>query len=89
MSDELQYPELTELIIEPNYEILWYYYVPLLNREHWDGIEYDDIMYDWAELDYRFGVEYNPIPEPADAGITIGIFLISFIFVSLWIKKFF
>jgi hypothetical protein len=67
----------------------WYYYIPLLDRDEWDGIEYDQITYDWNELDYRFGVEYTSIPEPSDAGLTIGIFLISFLFVSLWMKKFF
>ena len=65
MSNESQF---SELIIEPEYDLYWYYYVPLLDREFWDGIEYDNIKYDWNELDYRFGVEYPAIPEPADAG---------------------
>jgi hypothetical protein len=87
MSHEITTRPLPIINPEPEYE--WYYFIPLLDRKEWDGIEYDQIKYDWNELDYRFGVEYNPIPEPADAGVTIGIFLISFIFVSLWIKKFF
>ena len=65
MSHESQF---SELIIEPEYDLYWYYYVPLLDRESWDGIEYDNIKYDWNELDYRFGVDYPAIPEPADAG---------------------
>ena len=59
--------------IEVEQDWQWYYFVPLLDRSEWDGIEYDSIKYDWDELDYRFGVEYPSIPEPADAGFFMAI----------------
>lgn len=82
MSNESQF---SELVIEPEYEVYWYYYVPLLNRDYWDGIEYDSIRYDWNELDYRFGVEYPAIPEPADAGFVMA-FLVAVFVGFCWIK---
>ena len=80
MSHELEYPEL---IIKPEpetvFETYWYYYIPELNREYWDGVEYDDVKYDWAELDYRFGVDYPSVPEPADAGFFMAIVVAMFV----------
>lgn len=67
-----EYGTITWIQIEPDYQ--WYYFVPLLDREHWDGIEYDSVKYDWQELDYRFGVDYPSIPEPADAGFFMAVF---------------
>ena len=73
--------EETESItwISINQDWEWYYFVPLLDRDEWQGIEYDSIQYGWDELDYRFGVDYPTIPEPADAGfvgaILVGIFV--------------
>ena len=73
--------EETESItwISINQDWEWYYFVPLLDRDEWQGIEYDSIQYGWDELDYRFGVDYPSIPEPADAGfigaILVGIFV--------------
>jgi hypothetical protein len=61
-------------IIEPEPQD-YYYFVPLLNRNDWDGIEYDSIQYGWGELDYRFGVDYPSVPEPADAGFVTSIIL--------------
>lgn len=68
---------ITWITIEQDWE--WYYFVPLLDREEWSGINYDDVQYGWDELDYRFGVDYV-IPEPADAGF-IGAILVA-IFVA-------
>tara|TARA_R100001198_G_scaffold80572_1_gene53143 strand:- start:192 stop:461 length:270 start_codon:yes stop_codon:yes gene_type:complete len=73
--------EETESItwISINQDWEWYYFVPLLDRDEWQGIEYDSIQYGWDELDYRFGVDYPSIPESADAGfvgaILVGIFV--------------
>ena len=61
-------------IINPEPEWEWYYYVPLLDRKEWDGIEYDNIQYGWDELDYRFGVEYDSaIPEPSVTSLLVGL----------------
>ena len=51
----------------------WYYYIPLLDRNEWDGIEYDSIEYSWNELDYRFDTPYPSIPESSTIGLTIGL----------------
>ena len=74
MSHEAQTRPL--LIIEPEYEWEWYYLVPLLDRDEWDGIEYDQIQYSWDELDYRFSVDYPGIPEPSTTGLTIGLIIL-------------
>ncbi len=68
MSHETDY---SQIIIEPEWE--WYYFIPYLDRSEWDGVEYEEIQYGWDELDYRFGVEYNPtVPEPSSIGFIIG-----------------
>jgi len=59
------------LIVEPDWE--WYYYVPLLDRNEWDGIQYDNIQYGWAELDYRFDVEYPQVPEFGFTSLLMGL----------------
>lgn len=74
MSHEAQTRPL--LIIEPEYEWEWYYLVPLLDRDEWDGIEYDQIQYSWDELDYRFGVDYPAVPESSTTGLTIGLIIL-------------
>lgn len=74
------------LIVEPIWDYEWYYLVPILDRELWDGIEYDSIKYDWDELDYRFGVDYNStVPEPADAGFFMAIVVAVFVGIC-WFK---
>jgi len=55
----------------------WYYYIPLLNRSEWDGIEYDSIEYSWDELDYRFDTPYPSVPEPSAIGFIIGVTLLT------------
>jgi hypothetical protein len=57
-------------------EILWYYNIPNLNRESWDGIKYESVRYGWDELDYRFSVEYNSVPEPSFYGLVLGFSLL-------------
>jgi hypothetical protein len=54
-------------------ETLWYYNIPDLSRDSWDGIKYESVRYGWDELDYRFSVEYNSVPEPSSAGLFIGL----------------
>ena len=58
-------------------ETLWYYNIPDLSRESWDGIQYESIRYGWDELDYRFSVEYNSVPEPSFIGLFMGICLLA------------
>lgn len=65
-------------------ETLWYYNIPDLSRESWDGIKYESIRYSWDELDYRFSVEYSPVPESASFALTFG--LIAFTYIAF--KKF-
>lgn len=68
MSHETQFP-----IIDPEPVWEWYYSVPLLDRNEWDGIEYDNVKYQWDELDYRFGVEYNSVPEFGFTSLLMGL----------------
>jgi hypothetical protein len=58
-------------------EILWYYNIPDLSRESWDGIKYESVRYGWDELDYRFSVEYNSVPEPSFIGLFMGLCLLT------------
>tara|TARA_A100000171_G_C2133755_1_gene148538 strand:- start:767 stop:1033 length:267 start_codon:yes stop_codon:yes gene_type:complete len=74
---------ITWINIDQNWE--WYYFVPLLNRNEWDGIEYDSVQYGWDELDYRFGVDYPAIPESSMLSLTFGIIA----FMCIAFKKIF
>ena len=67
-------------------ETLWYYYIPDLSRESWDGIQYESIRYDWDELDYRFGVDYPQVPESASAGLLMGLAFLAVIVYRQIIK---
>jgi len=58
-------------------EVLWYYNIPELNRESWDGIKYESVRYGWDEIDYRFSVEYNSVPEPSFIGLFMGFCLLA------------
>jgi hypothetical protein len=54
-----------------------------LDRSEWDGVEYEEIQYGWEELDYRFGVEYNPtVPEPSSIGFIIGATLLTLVLIN-------
>lgn len=66
------------IIVEPEPQE-YYYLVPLLDRNEWDGIEYDSVQYGWDELDYRFGVEYPSIPEPSATGLLMGLAILGFL----------
>ena len=78
MSHETDYPQI---VIEPEWE--WYYFIPYLDRSAWDGVEYEEIQYGWEELDYRFGVEYNPtVPEPSSIGFIIGATLLTLVLIN-------
>lgn len=70
---------ITYIPVEQDWE--WYYYVPLLDRKEWDGIEYDSIQYGWDELDYRFGVDYSnsSIPEPSITSLLLGLAILGFL----------
>lgn len=57
----------------------WFYYVPLLDRQEWDGIQYDDVQYGWQELDYRFDVPYPSVPEPSFIGLVMGLALLTLV----------
>ncbi len=87
MSHELQYPELSEtdyswgdsISINSNFN---YFYVPSIPDwaySEFDGLLYEGTQYNWKEVDYRLSVDYNSVPEPADAGfigaVLVGIFV--------------
>ena len=55
---------------------LWYYNIPDLSRESWDGIKYESVRYGWDELDYRFSVDYPSVPEPSAIGFIMGATLL-------------
>jgi hypothetical protein len=63
-------------------ERLWYYNIPELNRESWDGIKYESIRYGWDELDYRFSVEYPSVPEPSFIGLFMGLCLLTLALIN-------
>ena len=79
MSHELQYLDTDpdydwgESITLSNYN---YFYVPSIPQwaySEFDGLLYEGVQYNWDEVDYRLSVEYNSVPEPASAGVIIGI----------------
>jgi hypothetical protein len=78
MSHETDFPQI---IIEPEWE--WYYFIPYLDRSEWDGVEYEEVQYGWDELDYRFGVDYNPtVPEPSFYGLLLGFIMLLCVLVK-------
>ena len=74
--EEEEYGSITWIEIGQDWE--WYYYIPLLDRQEWDGIQYDSVQYGWDELDYRFGVDYT-VPEPSTTGLVMGLALLAVI----------
>ena len=68
--EEEEYGTITWIEVNQDWE--WYYFIPLLDRQEWDGIQYDNIQYGWDELDYRFGVDYT-VPAPATTGLLMGL----------------
>jgi len=79
MSHELQYLDADsdydwgESISLSNYN---YFYVPSIPEwaySEFDGLLYEGVQYNWDEVDYRLSVDYNSVPEPASAGVIIGI----------------
>ena len=79
MSHELQY-----LDVDSDYD--WgqsislsdynYFYVPSIPEwaySEFDGLLYEGVQYNWKEVDYRLSVDYPTVPEPASAGVIIGI----------------
>ena len=60
-------------------ETLWYYNIPNLSRDSWDGIQYESIRYNWDELDYRFSVDYPQVPEFGFTSLLMGLAISSII----------
>ena len=93
MSHETQYPQIIELIIEPEWDQsisinsdLNYFYVPALpewTRFEYDGLLYEGVQYNWDEVDYRLSADLA-IPEPASAGVIIGCIAL----LAICIKQF-
>tara|TARA_Y100000287_G_C14144035_1_gene316168 strand:+ start:166 stop:429 length:264 start_codon:yes stop_codon:yes gene_type:complete len=77
--EEEEYGTISWIEVGQDWE--WYYFVPLLDRQEWDGIEYDSVQYGWDELDYRFGVEYSgpSVPEPSFTGLLMGLAILGFL----------
>jgi len=48
---------------------------PSYLRQEFDGLMFEGVQYTWDEFDYRLGVEYNAIPEPADAGFITALIM--------------
>jgi len=74
---ELEETSISFINIGDDWE--WFYYVPLLDRQEWDGIQYDNIQYNWEELDYRFDVPYPSVPEPSFIGLVMGLALLTLV----------
>jgi hypothetical protein len=86
MSHELQYPELSQTDYDWGDTISItssnYFFVPSIPEwaySEFDGLLYEGKEYNWSEVDYRLSVDYNSVPEPADAGfvgaVLVGIFV--------------
>ena len=85
MSITEEQESITWISINEDWE--WYYFVPLLDRDEWSGIEYDSVQYQWDELDYRFGVDYPSVPEPSFVGLAMGLALLAVMcFKSIYAK---
>ncbi len=65
----------------------WYYYIPLLDRQEWDGIEYNSIEYSWQELDYRFDSPYPSVPESSTMGLTISLIVFTYVAFKNYLNK--
>ena len=93
MSHEFYFPELTELIIEPewpqtititNTSDLNYFYVPPLpewTRYEYDGLLYQGVQYNWDEVDYRLSADMV-IPEPSTYALLAGFFVLIFTMIK-------
>lgn len=93
MSHELQYLDTNsdygwgESISLSDYN---YFYVPSIPEwaySEFDGLLYEGVQYNWAEVDYRLTVEYNAVPEPADLGLLMGLAFAGFIAYKIISKK--
>ena len=79
MSHELQYLDNDsdydwgESISLSNYNYFFVPSIPEWAYSEFDGLLYEGVQYNWDEVDYRLSVEYNSVPEPASAGVIIGI----------------
>ena len=88
MSHEAQTRPL--LIEEPVYDLdesitstgtnLNYFYVPSLPewaRSEYDGLVYEGVTYNWAEVDYRLSAS---VPEPSFIGAVMGLCILAVVF---------
>ena len=56
-------------------------------RFEFEGIQFEGVQYTWDEFDYRIGVDYPSVPEPASASGIIGIVILLFVVYKIIIKK--
>tara|TARA_R100001163_G_scaffold4536_3_gene5920 strand:+ start:376 stop:669 length:294 start_codon:yes stop_codon:yes gene_type:complete len=85
------------LIIEPEFEWeqsitinsdLNYFYVPSIPEwayYEYDGLLYEGVQYNWNEVDYRLSADLA-IPEPASAGVIIGLLTLAVILINKYRK---
>ena len=52
---------------------------PSYLRQEFDGLMFEGVQYTWDEFDYRLGVDYPSIPEPADAGFIAALIMTAFV----------
>jgi len=68
-----------ESITSTNYNYFFVPSIPEWAYSEYDGLYYEGVQYNWDEVDYRLTVDYNSVPEPADAGfigaLMVGIFV--------------
>lgn len=87
MSYLIEDTETSISFINVNDDWQWYYYIPLLDRQEWDGIEYDSIQYSWQELDYRFDAPYPSVPESSTIGLTISLIVFTYVAFKNYLNK--
>jgi len=60
---------------------------PPFLRENFKGLQFEGVQYTWDEFDYRLNVDVPSVPEPADAGLAMGIILGLMILYKIFMKE--
>ena len=91
MSHEIEYPEIIELIIEPEWNPsisinsdLNYFYVPSIPEwayYEYDGLLYEGVQYNWDEVDYRLSAELT-VPEPSTYALIAGFAILIYTIIK-------
>jgi hypothetical protein len=62
--------------------------IPDFFTQEFQGLYYDGVSYSWDEIEYRMGVDYPTIPEPADAGFASAVIVAFFVLCCFILNRF-